>query len=153
VRTADDHLALIDLGPWRRVDELGPGDTITARGHLSKVGEKRLLIAATLQRADQTLRIERPGRRFEGQIADTRVVQLRGRRHLLARVETEGGKKMLVDLGPQGANKLSPQQGQRVVVEGVPTKVRDRVMLMARRVTLGDSDRATIRRRAAGENR
>ncbi len=58
--------------------------------------------------------------------------------HQFAKVKTDKGKHLLVDMGPQDKLKLDVQKGNKLTVVGPAVKVKDRLLLIAREVTLGD---------------
>lgn len=81
--------------------------------------------------------INRRGRKFTGTVSDLITMQVRGNTHQMAKIMTDAGKKMLVDMGPQQNLKVDITQGSTVSVTGPAVKVNDRLMLVAREVTLG----------------
>lgn len=78
---------------------------------------------------------------IEGTIKQVRPLQMAGmsEEHLLARVETGGGRTAKVDLGPKSKlESLGLKEGSKVSVRGDRGTIDDRPILMARRVESGD---------------
>lgn len=128
----------VDLGTKTSQMKLSQGDPLTATGHLLKVGEKTLFVADQAQLPSGSQEIERKGRQFQGTIEKLKTVDIRGQKHQLAKINTKEDKTLMVDLGPQGSQDLDIKQGQQVTVDGVVAKVKDRVLLLARKVTQGE---------------
>ncbi len=132
VKTNDGGALAVDLGPQQDKLQLAQGDTLTATGHRVKVGDQPLLIASEAQAKNADLKIDRNGRKYSGTVASTREVTIQNQQHLLAKVKTDNGKSMLVDLGAKDQLSNAPKEGAKLTVQGVPVKVNDRVVLMAR---------------------
>lgn len=152
VKTDDGKTVHVDLGANAAAPS--KNDKLQARGPSVTLGDKNLIVASSATVEGKELNIQRDGRRFEGKVESTREVTVRGQKHLLAKINTKDNKKLLVDLGP--AEKLSskPDNGEQLTVSGVPVKMNNRVMLMARSVTM-DGQRAQIERqpdRASASN-
>ena len=142
----------VDLGTNSSKMNLSQGDQLTATGHLLQVGEKQLFVANKVELPSGTQEIERTGRQFQGTIEKLKTVEIRGTQHELARIKTKEGKTLMVDLGPKGSQDLSIQQGQQVSVEGVVVKVKDRVVLLARKITQGDETTKIARTKSRSSN-
>lgn len=134
LRTNDGKTVAVDLGSHTKT--VAKDKRIEARGPRLKVGDKSLVVAMTAKVDGQDLKIQRDGRRYQGKVQDTREVTIRGQKYVLAKVNTASGKKMLVDLGRADNLAGAPNKGQQVAVDGVPVKVKDRVVLMARSLTI-----------------
>tara|TARA_R110002073_G_scaffold7245_13_gene41421 strand:- start:776 stop:1978 length:1203 start_codon:yes stop_codon:yes gene_type:complete len=148
VKNNDGKATVVDLGVKQESNSLSQGDKLTASGHRMKVGDKSILIATKAKTKSSDLTIDRNGRKYTGNVASTREVTVQGKKHLLAKVKTDNGKSMMVDLGPKDQLSKSPRQGDKVTVQGVPVKVNDRIVLMAR--TLGDGEnQSEIKRKQA----
>ncbi|TWT68965.1 hypothetical protein Pan14r_12490 [Crateriforma conspicua] len=122
----------VDLGPKSEIQNLNQGDSLTATGHVLTVGDKKILVATEAQYADQTLEVQRGGREFTGKVQNTKTVNVRGTEHQLAKIKTDDGKNLMVDLGPKDRLDNKLQEGKSITVSGVPVKVNDRALLMAR---------------------
>ncbi|WP_442506042.1 hypothetical protein SH528x_004862 [Novipirellula sp. SH528] len=148
VKGNDGKATPVDLGVKQDSNTLSQGDKLTASGHRMKVGDKSILIATKAKTKSSDLTIDRNGRKYTGKVSSTREVKVQGQKHLLAKVKTENGKSMLVDLGPKDQLSNTPNEGDQVTVQGVPIKVNDRIVLMAR--TLGEGENQTeIKRKQA----
>ncbi|WP_144057969.1 hypothetical protein [Novipirellula maiorica] len=148
VKGNDGKATPVDLGVKQDDNSLSEGDELTASGHRMKVGDKSILIATKAKTKSSDLTIDRNGRKYSGQVASTREVTVQGQKHLLAKVKTDNGKSMMVDLGRKDQLSKTPSEGDQVTVQGVPVKVQDRIVLMAR--TLGEGeDRNEIKREQA----
>ncbi|KAA5542577.1 hypothetical protein FYK55_13635 [Roseiconus nitratireducens] len=139
VKGKDGAMTTVDLGPKKGVKKLAQGDQLTVNGHTVKVGDKDLFIATDAKMADGSLEIDRNGQKFKGKVEKLKTVSIHGDEHQLAKVNTKNGKTMMVDLGPADQSKLKVKEGQNLTVQGVPAKVKDRVVLMARQVTKGEN--------------
>ena len=74
-------------------------------------------------------------RQVSGAIASTKRVSVRDTQHLIATVEQENGRRIVVDLGP--ANKLNNidlQQGDRLSARGPAILVGDKRIMLAQQV-------------------
>ncbi|PAY18676.1 hypothetical protein CKO51_15220 [Rhodopirellula sp. SM50] len=130
---------LVDLGRADQFDaEIKKGDEVQVKGAMFKVGDKSVLLASTATLHGQQQSIDRSGRKFTGKVDDMMTAQIRGNKHELAKLQTDQGKKLLVDLGPQDRLKLDVKSGSEVSVSGPAIKVKDRMVLIAREVTVGD---------------
>ncbi len=137
----------VDMGRADALPEIAAETDVTATGHASRVGDKIILMATAVKLPDQEIQIDRSSSKFSGEIEKTRKVTIRGDEHNFVKLSTAEGKSALVDLGP-ATKELSPEVGQSITVQGVPTKVNDRIVLMARQVTM-DGKRMKINRRMA----
>ncbi|KAA1261094.1 hypothetical protein LF1_36380 [Rubripirellula obstinata] len=140
----------IDLGPAESVS-VSEGDQLTANGHAVKVGDKPLFVATEASLKDGTITIDRNGKKFQGTVEKTKTVKVRGQQHQLAKVNTKNGKTMMVDLGPKTTFDRSLEEGSQITVQGVPVKVNDRVILMARQI-MHDGDKMEVDRQVAQAN-
>ncbi len=138
----------VDLGPASNLNDfdISEGDQISVRGPVTKVGDKKLLIAQQLQANNNSTTIDRNRRKFTGQVDGIRTVNSRGQQHSILLLSTDAGKRQVVDLGP--ANKLDADlnQGDKVTVRGPLTKVNDRKVVLAQTLT-HDGDQSKIDRR------
>ncbi len=146
VRTSDGQTVAVDLGS--KAKAASQNKKLQASGPRLKMGDKSLIVAMTAKVDGQDMKIERDGRRYQGKVESTREVTVRGQKHLMAKISTASGKKLMVDLGR--ADKLSGTltKGQQVAVDGVPVKIKDRVVLMARSLTR-DGETEQINRQPA----
>ncbi|TWU25113.1 hypothetical protein Pla52o_14110 [Novipirellula galeiformis] len=129
----------VDLGRTQNTTELSKGDSLTVSGHRVKVGDKPILIATQAQSKAAELAIDRSGREYTGEVASTREVTVQGQQHLMAKIMTANDKKLLVDLGPKKQVSDLLDKGQSITVKGIPVQVKDRVVLMAQSIELGDN--------------
>jgi hypothetical protein len=132
--------------------ELSEGDQIAVTGHLVTIGEKRLLVAAQAELPNRTVQVERDGQKFAGTIEKTKQVEIRGKQHQFVKLNTEQGKTMMVDLGPADELEMSLEEGQNLTVQGVPAKVKERTVLMARKV-MHDGQSEAIEQQLAASTR
>lgn len=123
----------IDLGPANSVS-VSEGDQLTAKGHTVQVGDKPLFVATEASVGDGSLKIDRNGKQFQGKVEKTKTVNVRGQQHQFAKINTIKGKTMMVDLGPATTFDRSLDEGAEIAIQGVPVKVNDRIILMARQV-------------------
>lgn len=151
VNGPDGQPMMIDLGPDQTTIQLFEGDRLSATGHVVNVGQKRVLIASDAATKNRTIAIDRNGRKYQGTVKGTKTVNVRGTEHMLAKVETDEGKSMMVDLGPSQNLDRSLEGGSNVTVQGVPVKVKDRVVLMASKLMLNDK-KTSIQRQVATTN-
>jgi hypothetical protein len=146
VKGDDGSTTIVDLGPQQKSTKLAAGDQLTASGHRVQVGDKQVLVATEAQSKSADFKIDRNGRKFSGQVASLREVKVQGQTHLLAKLKTENDKMMLVDLGAKQDLSNAPQEGDSLKVQGVPVKVNDRIVLMARTLEL-DGNKIEIGRK------
>ncbi|WP_182866482.1 hypothetical protein [Stieleria mannarensis] len=136
---------MVDLGPNRDEVQLSAGDKLYASGHGTNVGETPLLIATDATTDNGSITIDRNGKKYQGKIEKTKTVKFRGEDHQLAKINTDDDKTLMVDLGPKDKLDAKVTDGASVTVQGVPVKVKDRVVLMARQIT-HNGEKTTIAR-------
>lgn len=122
----------VDLGWQHDPQILSAGDRLSATGHRLKVGDKTLLVASQARSPAGDLSIDRSGNTFSGKLTSTRTVEVMGTEYLLAKLTTDEGKQLLVDMGPATDLGNVPGPREQVTVQGVPVKVDDRIVLMAK---------------------
>jgi len=132
----------VDLGPAKDLQRTPQqGDRLMAKGVALKAGEKQVLLTQKLERDGQQHKIDRSGRQYSGTIETMMTAKVRGQQHQLAKINTDEGKKLLVDLG--ATDKLDSgqiKQGATVKVRGPAVKVNDRMMLIAKSVKVGNQE-------------
>lgn len=140
--------SIVDIGPvslWKD-NPLQAKAAITATGPVERVGDKRILIAETVKIGDaQEVTIARGAPKIEGQVVDVTTTEIKGKSHTLAVVEAES-KRQLVDLGPTDNLKVKVEPQSKIVVQGVPVRVRNHSIVQAERVSFNGQDAITIRR-------
>lgn len=151
VKQSDGQPVMVDLGPNQTGTQLFEGDQVTATGHVLKVGDKQVLVASEASMSNGSIAIDRSGKKYQGTIEKVKAMAVRGTEHTLAKVKTADDKTMLVDLGPASNLDRNLEQGAQITVQGVPVKVKDRVMLMAQKI-MHDGDKTQIDRRVAQSN-
>ncbi|TWT73051.1 hypothetical protein [Allorhodopirellula solitaria] len=134
VEYGDGESLWVDMGGDRTMS-LFEGDKFTAIGPIAKAGNKRVLMATTVEKLGLSRAITREGRKYSGTIDSTKVATVQGEKHTVAKLKTEGGKMMTVDMGVVDDSKKY-QDGDQVDVTGVPVKLGDRVILIADKTTL-----------------
>ncbi|KAA1261491.1 hypothetical protein LF1_40410 [Rubripirellula obstinata] len=142
---------MVDLGPDQAEVQLFKGDRVSATGHVMKVGEKSVLVANEASMKNGTIAIDRSGKKYQGTIEKVKTVSVRGTERKLAKVKTANDKTMMVDLGPASNLDSDLEQGAKITVQGVPVKVKDRVILMAHKI-MHDGDQTRVDRRVAQAN-
>ena len=140
--------SVVDIGPvsmWKD-RPLQVDVALTATGPVERVGDKRILIAETVKIGDaKEVSIARGAPKIEGQVVDVTTTEIKGKSHTLAVVEAES-KRQLVDLGPTDNLKVKVEPQTKIVVQGVPVRVRNHSIVQAERVSLNGQDAITIRR-------
>ncbi|MCD0462694.1 hypothetical protein [Roseiconus lacunae] len=123
-----------DLGPKDQFDAVPEeGSDVTVEGLMMKVGEQSLLVAKEATISGKKVQLERTGRSYQGTVEKSMTAKVRGRTHQIAMLKTKADKKLLVDLGPK--DRLDGlDDGTEIVVQGIPAKVKDRVVLLARKM-------------------
>ncbi len=138
----------VDLGPNQTITQLFQGDQLTAEGHVLNIGNKPVLVAKNATMANGSIEIDRNGKKYQGTVEMKKTVSVRGTDHQLVKVKTTNNKTMMVDMGPTSNLDASLDEGAQVTVQGVPVKVKDRVILMARQV-MTDGTKIKIQRETA----
>lgn len=127
---------LVDLGSAKQYETMPRlGQELSVEGTTYKAGEKTVLLASKVTRHGNKERINRSGREYRGTVSDLKTMQVRGNTHQMAKITTDAGKKMLVDLGPKDSLQLDLRQGSKLSVTGPAVKVKDRLVLIARDMT------------------
>ena len=151
VKMTDGQMMPVDLGPKQTTTQLFEGDQLTATGHPVKVGDRTLMIATEAQSKNADIKIDRNGRKYSGKIDSTREVTVNDAKHLMAKIKTESGKSMLVDLGAKDQLSNAPGKGAKVTVQGIPVKVNERVVLVARSLEQ-DGKKTDIKPKSSSKN-
>ncbi|SMP67252.1 hypothetical protein SAMN06265222_110126 [Neorhodopirellula lusitana] len=129
VDTNDQKSMWVDMGT-NSAFQLFKGDQLTATGPINKVGDKNILVATSIENDGNKVPVTRTGRQYSGTIKSTKTANVRGEDRTVAKLETEDGKTLTVDMGtPEKAKQF--KKGDQVDVTGVPVKVGDRVILIA----------------------
>ncbi|QDV69240.1 hypothetical protein Poly24_29550 [Rosistilla carotiformis] len=140
---------IVDLGPADQIDKMPRlGQDLQAEGAPMTVGEKRFLIACKLTTDGKERSIDRSGRKFSGTVSDIKTVDVRGKTHQLAKLKTDGDKKLLVDMGPKDDLPFDVKKDSKLTVSGPAVRVKERLMLIARNVTV-DGKEHSIQRSVA----
>jgi hypothetical protein len=73
---------------------------------------------------------------IQGELLDTMKVQLKGigQTHTLIKLRSPEGKVAVVDLGSEVPSGLALEKGSRLSVQGLPARINDRPVVVARRV-------------------
>lgn len=180
LRTEDGQRRIVDLGPAKRLADLkiGEGDKLTVRGRLVQVGDHRVLMGHQVKAADngQTVQVARrpeaaprrqPAARqrirgqqpkeasIRGTVLKTKTVGLRNRdiKHLVALVENQDGRRLIVDLGP--AKKLADAkvgENRQISAQGRMIRVDGHQVLLARSVETPEDRRRIERPRMARQD-
>ena len=150
VANNNDQKVVVDLGsPGQFETKLAKGDEITARGPVTKVGDKQVLVAKQVEHEGTSKNIDRSPRHLSGKIVDTMKSKPRSDqawKHMLVKLQTEEGKQALVDLGPADQLKVDLKQGQEVDVSGVAVKMQQRPVLFASKISVDGKDYSIDRR-------
>ena len=145
---SEDKSMIADLGPADQLDRMPQlNDTLTVKGSPFKTGDTRVLLSRSIEHDGQQTQVERSGREYTGTIESTKTVDVRGQQRQLAKIKTDNGKKMLVDLGRKQDLDANITEGSQLTINGPAVQVKDRVMLLATKVTL-DGDTIDISRMA-----
>jgi hypothetical protein len=78
---------------------------------------------------------------ISGTLIDARSIQLRGQqdRHLLAKIQTDQGRTVVADLGPQhNLRNFQPTRGSEIEVSGTRGTINGRPVILADRASAGD---------------
>ncbi len=140
----------VDLGPKAKSRDIdvSKGDAITARGPITKAGDKPILLAqAVTIGGEKQHQIDRQARSFNGTLVDTHQTRVGGRQHTFVVLKTNAGKQRLVDLGRSDRlQELDLRKNTKISVRGVPFKIKDRPLVMAQSATVAGTT-VTIDRR------
>ncbi|QEG37067.1 hypothetical protein [Bythopirellula goksoeyrii] len=112
------------------------GDQISSSGPMMKVGDKHVLVAQTAKIGNQNENeIDRSSLKLKGEVSKVKTTKIRGHECQLAILKTDSGKKALVDLGPKDELDTEIAEGDQIQVSGIPVKVKDRSLILAKSVT------------------
>ncbi len=129
VKDSSDKMMWVDMGSANSY-QLFKGDTLTAMGPITKAGDKKVLVATTIEVDGKQIAVVRTGRRYSGTIQSTKTATVRGEKRSVAKMKTADGKMLTVDMGSAG-NAKPYKTGDQLNVTGVPVKIGDRVILIA----------------------
>lgn len=148
LQRSDGQAVAVDMGRAEGLPEIKAGTDVTATGHALRVGDKIILVATKAQLSDQEVQIDRSSSKLSGTVERTKKVTIKGKEHAFAKINTANNKSALVDLGLSSADNWL-KEGQKITIQGVPTKVNDRVLLMARQFTPEGGETMKIDRQMA----
>lgn len=128
---------IVDLGSIKQYDTMPRlGQDMQVEAAKFQTGEKTILLATKATRDGVVVTIDRSGRQYTGTVSGMKSVKVRGNQQQMAKLTTDAGKKMLVDLGQDGT-KLNVKEGQKITVNGPAVRVGDRLVLVARKLESG----------------
>jgi hypothetical protein len=131
-----DETAVADLGKVKDLQSLNlkEGDQISVMGLMSKVGEKTVVMARSIDAAGKQMEISRERNKITGKIVDSRKVKIRGIEHQMAMVDVPSRGKVAVDLGAADKFKMDISKGKELIFSGLPVKVKGKALMMAQSV-------------------
>jgi hypothetical protein len=147
---------------------LQDGDQVTALGIPVRADGRRILVARQIETNGETIQIGRmrsqsndgqqnqqaqvrKQRSVSGEVMSTRTVSVRGQQRKLAKIETQEGMLVIVDMGPSASlRNFDLAEGDQLNARGVPLKVRDQNILVAMQVRSGDQS-VRVNRRPQGD--
>lgn len=130
INSQDGQEVCVNFGSNATDLQIFKGDTITVSGPMTKVGDKKVLLATELELKGENRQIERSGRSYTGTVKSTRNAKMGDKQRNVAKIKTDDGKMLTVDLGDSvSGQRLS--EGDKVTVTGVPVRAGDRVVLVA----------------------
>ncbi|EMI56373.1 hypothetical protein [Rhodopirellula sallentina] len=142
----DSNGVVVDLGQKDQFDQQPTqGQSMDVRGAAIKAGENVILLATQVSHDGTEREINRSGREYTGTVSDMMTRTVRGNEHQFAKIQTDSGKKLLVDMGIEKHLDLDIQKNSKVTVSGPAVKVNDRLVLIAREVT-SEGESTDIRR-------
>ncbi|WP_143543736.1 hypothetical protein [Rhodopirellula sp. MGV] len=149
VNTDQGQEVVIDLGPTNLFKQMPePKSEVTAEGLIMKVEGQPLLVAKHVELPHESVTVNRSGRSYQGTVEKIKTVTVHGQEHRLAKLKTKSDKNLMVDFGPS-RNVPNLKEGMDLVVQGVPAKVKDRVVLLAREMAhngeITEIDRHVVR--------
>ena len=124
----DGKMVTVDLGQDSTNRQIFEGTKLSATGPMVNVGSKRVLMAERLVINGADFDVPRRDRTYRGTVQSMRTATVRGQKHTVAKVKTENGKMMTVDLG---TDQTDIGQGDDITVSGVVSQLKDRVVLIA----------------------
>ncbi len=124
---------IVDLGSVKQYDTMPRiGQDMSVEAAKFKTGDKTILLATRATRDGETQNIDRSGRQYTGTVSGMKTVKVRGNEHQMAKLTTDAGKKMLVDLGRRSSLDKKIKEGSKLTVTGPAVRVNDRLVLVAR---------------------
>jgi hypothetical protein len=148
---AQSPMIVVDLGPKEKLNlNVEKGTQLTVLGPLARIGGKPIIMAQQVKGQDEKMsQIERLGVTLEGRVKNGRMVDCHGQQHMILVMERQR-KDYLVDLGPAASFNGTLREGDRISVSGVPIKMKDHRMLMARQLQANDQTHEIPRHETAG---
>lgn len=146
------------------------GRQLRATGEFVRIGDRAVLMAEVLELDGQPQPIARTPseeqaiaqlaesqqqvgprqreRQISGRVTRTKEVAIPGadRRNRVATVQTDGGEKVIVDLGPADRIRADEIQGQPIDVQGRVARIGDRLIIVADRYGTGTDRMVTVDR-------
>jgi hypothetical protein len=136
----------VDLGPANELTKLGlkEGDQISVFGSEGRINSRRILMASRVEGNGKSVAIERPVmterlRSVAGRVVTTRTATPADSTldHQLARLRTENGGWVLVDLGPKNfLQSIDVNNGDKLSVLGTPGSIEGEQVILAQRFEL-----------------
>ncbi len=112
------------------------GDRISASGPMMKVGDKQVLLAQSVKiGSEQEHSINRSSRTVSGKVSKTKNTKVRGHEVQMVILDLDSGKQALIDLGKTDELDEKVAEGDQLQVTGIPVKVKDRSVILAKSFT------------------
>lgn len=131
IKQSNGRFVLADLGPSKSLQdvELKNGMQVTVSGPMTKVGERRILLAQKFDVGNGMQQVHRQGARLEGTVSGVRSFDMHGHKRELAILDT-GSDRWLLDLGREKAMPVDLTRGEHLAVHGIPFKKDDQQLLL-----------------------
>lgn len=151
LETNQGEQIMVDLGPKGQSKlDLREGDRLTVRGPMIRANDQRIVLATSVRQNDDRTKLrspsEQPQRTVKGEVQNVRTAEVRGESRKLAKLKTEEGNTILVDLGPAGDLQADLSQGDQITARGAAVKAGDQQVLVAFELTKNGGETFSIDR-------
>ena len=159
IKPAKGNLTIVDLGPTLPLLNMAliPGDAIAVNGPTDQIGPYSVLMANHVKSGANTVTVARADtgvgqarKEAVGQLDRIMEVPIRGtgEKNNVAAIKTDGGRMILIDLGPTTAGIVPAgiMAGDHVVASGPVATVGNYPVLFAERVSIANAAPVKIAR-------
>ena len=140
LKTNDGQSALADLGPKNQTKiDVQQGDLLTVRGPIIRANGQRIILVTSVRQNGEQTSLRRPGishsdanqQSVSGDVVETPTTTVRGQQRQLAKIKTDEGEMVLVDLGPADALEKELSKGDKITAYGAAIKAGDQQAFVA----------------------
>lgn len=132
---------IVNLGPKKDLQDLDlqRGDQVRIQGKQIRVNDRPVIKAESMMVDGETIRFQqgKSAAQISGTVEQVRRAKVEGRDHLIARLQMQNNRDVLVDLGPDAQlTDFDISEGDEVSIRGRRSTIDGRSVLIANRLSV-----------------